>query len=71
MDHRFSVQVMVRGCHIYQKILDAACDSELLNCERQSGNPRDPPAVAVTKGSTIVRYVSRIPIVLQSTDLSN
>ena len=56
---------MVRGYHIYQNICDAACDGELLNCERQPGNPRDPSAVAVMKGSTIVRYAPRIPIVTE------
>ena len=60
MDHEFSVQAMVRGYHIYQSIWDAACDGELLNCERQLGNPHDPSAVAVKKGSTVVGHVPRV-----------
>ena len=64
MDHEFSVQAMVQGYHIYQEIWDAACDGELLNCERQPGNPRDPSAVTVMKGSTISAiFVKRILIV--------
>ena len=47
MEYEFSVQAMVRGYHIYQNIWDAACDGELLNCERQIGNPHDPSAIAV------------------------
>ena len=64
MDHEFSVQAMVQGYHIYQEIWDAACDGELLNCERQPENPRDPSTVAVMKGITIFAiFVKRIPIV--------
>ena len=64
MDHEFSVQAMVRGYHIYQKIWDAAFDGELLHCKRQPGNPHDPSAIAVMKGSTISTiFVKRIPIV--------
>ena len=54
MEYKFSVQAMVRGYHIYQNIWDAACDGELLNCEKQIGNPHDPSAVAVKKGTTVV-----------------
>ena len=60
MDHEFSVQAMVRGYHIYQSIWDAACDGELLNCERQLGNPHDISAVAVKKGSIVVGHVPRV-----------
>ena len=62
MEYEFSVQAicMVRGNHIYQNIWDAACDGELLNCKRQIGNPHDPSAVAVKKGTTVVGHVSRI-----------
>ena len=60
MEYEFSVQAMVRGYHIYQNIWDAACDGELLNCERYIGNPHDPSAVAVKKGTTVVGHVLRI-----------
>ena len=32
------VQAMVQRYHIYQHIRDAACEIDLLNCERQPGN---------------------------------
>ena len=60
MDHEFSVQTIVRGYHIYQSIWDAACDGELLSCERQPGNLHNPSAVAVKKESTVVGHVPRV-----------
>ena len=60
MEYEFFVQAMVQGYHIYQNIWDAACDGELLNCERYIGNPHDPSAVAVKKGTTVVGHVLRI-----------
>ena len=55
------MQAMVRGYHIYQNIWDAVCDGKLLNnCERHIGNPHDPSAIAVKKGTTVVGHVSRI-----------
>ena len=59
-ENKFSVQAMVRGYHIYQNIWDVACDGELLNYEKQIGNPLDPSAVAVKKGTTVVGHVLRI-----------
>ena len=56
--HTFSVLSMVRGFHVYKSIWEANCD-EVLRCEREVGNPLDPSAVAVKKGTTIVGHVPR------------
>ena len=60
MEYEFSVQAMVRRYHIYQNICDAACDGELLNCERQIEHPHNFSPVAVKKGTTVVCHISRI-----------
>ena len=47
--HTFSVQAMVHGYHVYN-LWDAACDDDILPCEREIGNPYNLSSVIVKKG---------------------
>ena len=49
---------MVRGYHVYKTIWDADIGEEL-HCQRETGNPRDPFAVAVIRGSVTVGHVPK------------
>ena len=51
----FSVQAMVRDYHVYN-LWDAACDNDILPCEREIGNPHDSSSIAVKKG---IRSISK------------
>ena len=55
--HTFSMQAMVRGYHVFKLIWDAACDDDILPCEREVGNPHNPSSVAVKKGIVVVGHV--------------
>ena len=46
--HRFSVEAMIRGHHIYKEIWTPV-EGEVLPFTREVGNSRDPMAVAVKK----------------------
>ena len=48
----------VRGFHVYDDIWTPFV-GETLACEQESGNPNDPYAVAIKKGSEVVGHVSR------------
>ena len=48
----------VRGFHLYSDIWTLLV-GQTLACEQESGNPNDPYAIAIKKGSEIVRYVPR------------
>ena len=54
----FSVNSMVRGCHVYQEVWEV-CISEVLLCVREVGNRHDPYAIAVKKDELIVGHLSR------------
>ena len=56
--HRFSVEAMIRGHHVYKEIWTPV-EGEVLPCTREVGNSRDPMAVAVKKGADIVGHVPR------------
>jgi len=57
--HAFSMQAMVHGYHVYKLIWDAACDDDILPCEREIENPHNPSSVAVKKGTVLVGHVPR------------
>ena len=59
MDHAFTVQIAVRGFHVYQCIWDAASDGEILCCEIEVDNSDDPSAVTIKKGGTTIGHVPR------------
>ena len=48
----------VRGFHVYSDIWTLFV-GETLACEQESGNPNDPYAVAIKKGSEVVGHVPR------------
>ena len=52
------VKAMVRGYHVYKTICDADIGEEL-HCQRETGNPRDPFAVAVIRASVTVGHVPK------------
>ena len=54
----FSFPSAVRGYHVYKDVW-AATEGEVLPCSRELHNLRDPYAVAIKKGSTIVGHVPR------------
>ena len=54
----FSIEAMVRGYHVYQKIWDAAL-GEQLSCSRETGNRQDPFAVAVVRSLVTVGHVPK------------
>ncbi len=54
----FTVEVMVRGYHVYRAVWDANNEEELL-CERESGKPHDPYAVAIARAGVTVGHVPR------------
>ena len=56
--HRFSVEAMIRGHHVYKEIWTPV-EGEVLPCTRDVGNSCDPMAVAVKKGADIVGHVIR------------
>ena len=54
------MQAMVRGYHVYKSIWDAAaCDDDILPCEKEVGNPHDPSSIAVKKGTDIIGHMPR------------
>lgn len=54
----FSVEAMVRGYHVYQEICDTAL-GEQLSCKRESGNHKDPFAVAVVKALVTIGHLPK------------
>ena len=52
----FSVESVIRGHHIYKDIWTPNIGEELI-CQRELGNLRDPFAVSLLKGTTIVSHV--------------
>ena len=48
----------VRGFHVYSNIWIPFV-GETLTCEQESGNPQDPYAVAIKKGSEVIGHVPR------------
>ena len=52
------VEAIVRGYHVYKTIWDADIGEEL-HCQRETGNPRDPFAVAVIRASVTVGHVPK------------
>ena len=52
------VNSCVRGFHVYSDIWTPFV-GETLVCEQESGNPNDPYAVAIKKGSEVVGHVPR------------
>ena len=48
----------IRGFHVYGDIWIPFV-GETLACEQESGNPNDPYAVAIKKGSEVVGHMSR------------
>lgn len=58
--YSFAVNAMVRGYHVYSNIWDASM-SEVLPCEREIDNRRDPFAVRVSKpGTGTVGHLPRL-----------
>ena len=53
-----TMEVMIRGYHVYRDIWSAIIDEELA-CKREPFNTSDPFAVAVVKGETMVRHVPK------------
>ena len=62
--YMFSIESVVQGYHEYKDIWHVAIDGKELPCEREPGNPHNPPAVAVAKRSpsatVIVSHVPRL-----------
>ena len=54
----FVFETMVRGYHVYREIWTAAVGEEL-SCVRETGNYRDPFAVAVVKSGVTVGHVPK------------
>ena len=58
--HTLTMQAMVRGYHVYKLIWDAAaCDDDILPCEKEVGNPHDPSSITVKKGTVVVGHMLR------------
>ena len=51
------VDSCVRGFHIYKDIWTPI--TEVFSCEREDGNPMDPYAVAIKRGSEVIGHVPR------------
>ena len=54
----FSTESVIRGHHIYKDVRTPVIDQEMI-CQRELGNLRDPFAVSLVKGTTIVGHVPR------------
>ena len=54
----FTVEAMVRGYHVYKDVWSAAL-GELLSCQREPTNTRDPFAVAVVRSLVTVGHIPR------------
>ena len=52
----FMVEAVVCGYHVYQAIW-AASHAEELPCQRESGNPHDPVAVAIVRSAVTVGQI--------------
>ena len=52
----FSVEVMVRGYHVYQCVWSPIVGKEL-PCRKECGNTQDPFAVAMLHGTTTVGLI--------------
>ena len=55
----FTVEVMIRGYHIYQSTWDAAIDGENLECFREVSNICDSLVVAIRKSCSVIGHVPR------------
>jgi len=53
------VDSCVRGFHVYKDIWTPDT-GEVLSCEREDGNPMDPYAVAIQRGSEVIGHVPRL-----------
>ena len=49
MEFTFVVELMIRGYHEYKTVWESPVLAEELRCTRETGNPRDPAAVAIQK----------------------
>ena len=53
------VDSCVRGFHVYRDIWTPII-GEVFSCEREDGNPMDPYAVAIKRGSEVIGHVPRV-----------